>query len=116
MWQNPCCPPHLLVQALLLGAAVLLPFAVWLEQAAISPLLWILALTTLFHVLMIWGEVSLTHPTAHARLAFGKWSAQDTRAISGIGTALSFAGGLIPALALLGVVNISLASPPRRWL
>jgi len=32
-------------------------------------LLWILAITGLLHLLMIWGEVSLTHPTAHARLA-----------------------------------------------
>ena len=30
---------------------------------------WILAITSLLHLLMIWGEVSLTHATAHARLA-----------------------------------------------
>lgn len=30
LWQNPLLPPHLAVQAVLAGAAVLLPFALWL--------------------------------------------------------------------------------------
>src|SRR6185436_20168928 len=59
MWQNPLLPPHLLVQALLLGSAALLPFAAWFEYEVVRPLLWILASTSLVHVLMIWGEVSL---------------------------------------------------------
>src|SRR5205814_8375963 len=78
LWQNPLLPPHLLVQALLLGAAVLLPFAARLEgtrsamnfidvvPVPVAALLWMLAITSLLHLLMIWGEVSLTHPTAHA--------------------------------------------------
>lgn len=69
LWQNPLLPPHLLVQSLLLGAAALLPFAVWLEPAAVAPLAWMLGATSLIHLLMVWGEVTLTHPTAHARLA-----------------------------------------------
>jgi Ni/Fe-hydrogenase subunit HybB-like protein len=69
LWQNPLLPPHLLVQSLLLGAAALLPFAVWLEPAAVAPLAWVLGVTSLIHLLMVWGEVTLTHPTAHARLA-----------------------------------------------
>ena len=31
LWQSPLLAPHLLVQAILLGAAVMLPFAHWLE-------------------------------------------------------------------------------------
>ncbi|HEX8557947.1 MAG TPA: 4Fe-4S dicluster domain-containing protein [Pyrinomonadaceae bacterium] len=69
LWQNPLLPPHLLVQALLLGAAALLPFALWLEPAAVAPLAWTLGASSLAHLLMVWGEVTLTHPTAHARLA-----------------------------------------------
>src|SRR5262249_23119281 len=75
MLQNPLLPPRLLVHALLLGSAALLPFAAWLEPTTrfaadvIAPLLWLLAITSLLHVLMIWGEVSLTHSTAHARVA-----------------------------------------------
>src|SRR5215211_6008704 len=71
IWQNPLLPPHLLVQALLLGSAVLLLAAVILRGAMMSDhrLLWFLAISSFIHLLMIWGEVSLTHPTAHARLA-----------------------------------------------
>jgi Ni/Fe-hydrogenase subunit HybB-like protein len=70
LWQNPLLPPHLLVQSLLLGSAALMPFAVWLEpERAASPLGWVLGATSLIHLLMVWGEVTLTHPTAHARLA-----------------------------------------------
>src|SRR5215211_5481731 len=71
MWQNPLLPPHLLVQAVLLGSAVLLLAAVILRGAMMSDhrLLWFLAISSFIHLLMIWGEVSLTHPTAHARLA-----------------------------------------------
>src|ERR1041385_6308910 len=65
MWQNPLLPPHLVIQAALLGSAVLLPFA----GTASVVLLWLLAITSMIHLLMVWGEVSLTHPTAHARLA-----------------------------------------------
>ena len=32
MWQNPLLPPHLFVQALLLGSAVLLPLLVMLDK------------------------------------------------------------------------------------
>jgi formate-dependent nitrite reductase membrane component NrfD len=69
LWQSPLLPPHLLVQALLLGAAVLLPFAHWLAEDAIGPLEWLLAGSALAHVVMVAGEVTLTHPTAHAHLA-----------------------------------------------
>src|SRR5260370_40434610 len=74
MWQNPLLPPHLLVQALLLGSAVLLPFALWLEPGQTfgspgHPLLWILAVTSVIHILMVLGENLLTHSTAHFRFA-----------------------------------------------
>src|SRR5438105_1282354 len=35
LWQSALLPPHLLVQSLLLGAAALMPFALWLEPAAV---------------------------------------------------------------------------------
>ncbi|HYX41884.1 MAG TPA: NrfD/PsrC family molybdoenzyme membrane anchor subunit, partial [Pyrinomonadaceae bacterium] len=69
LWQSPLLPPHLFIQSLLLGSAALLPFALWLEPTAVAPLAWTLGITSLIHLLMVWGEVSLTHPTAHARLA-----------------------------------------------
>jgi Fe-S-cluster-containing dehydrogenase component/formate-dependent nitrite reductase membrane component NrfD len=114
MWQNPLLPPHLLVQAMLLGAAALLPFAVHLEpvtelnRGVVQPLLWILAVSSLMHVLMIWGEVSLTHATAHARLAVWEMVHGRYRNDFWIGFVLSILGGLLPALALLDVVSSSL--------
>jgi len=117
LWQNPLLPPHLLVQALLLGAAVLLPIAARLEGTrpsmtftdSVPPpvvaALWILAITSLLHLLMIWGEVSLTHPTAHARVAI--WEMVHGRYQSNfwIGIVLSALGGALPWLAVLGYVN-----------
>jgi formate-dependent nitrite reductase membrane component NrfD len=69
LWQSPLLPPHLLVQAVLLGSAVLLPFAHWLAEDAVGPLEWLLGGLALVHLAMVAGEVTLTHPTAHARLA-----------------------------------------------
>jgi formate-dependent nitrite reductase membrane component NrfD len=69
LWQSPLLPPHLLVQAVMVGAAVMLPFAHWLAAAAVEPLEWLLAGTALAHLAMVAGEVTLTHSTAHAHLA-----------------------------------------------
>ncbi len=105
LWQNPLLPPHLFVQALLLGAAALLPFAAWYELELVLPLAGILALSTLVHLLMIWGEVSLTHPTAHARLAIWEMVRGRYRSDFWMGISLSALGGLLPALAILGFSN-----------
>lgn len=107
MWQNPLLPPHLAFQAALLGAAVLSPVAS-ITGGNVDVLLWILAITGLIHLLMVWGEVSLTHPTAHARVAI--WEMVNGRYRSDFwgGTILSLAGALLPLLAVLGVVNITI--------
>jgi Fe-S-cluster-containing dehydrogenase component/formate-dependent nitrite reductase membrane component NrfD len=124
MWQNPLLPPHLLVQALLLGSAVLLLFAVGIGgtmqsddmsgmidtvRLEVLHLVWILVISTLLHLLMIWGEVSLTHSTAHARLAVWEMVSGRYKSDFWIGAMLSLMGGLIPALALFGVLTPSLA-------
>ena len=120
LWQNALLPPHLLVQALLLGSAVLLPFAVWIDatepagfdlfnvsRLATVPLLWILAVTSALHILMIWGEVSLTHSTAHARLAVWEMTRGRYRQYFWIGLALSMIGGLLPWLVLASSLPIT---------
>jgi Ni/Fe-hydrogenase subunit HybB-like protein len=106
MWQNPLLPPHLVFQAALLGSAVLLPVASSIGQDL--TLLWILAITSVIHLLMVWGEVSLTHPTAHARLAIWEMVKGRYRNDFWGGTILSFVGALLPLLAVLGVVNLSI--------
>jgi formate-dependent nitrite reductase membrane component NrfD len=121
MWQNPLLPPHLLVQALLLGAAVLLltlaGLGNWLrpdtgldyvippQRLETNHLIWLLGLTSLIHLLMVWGEASVTHVTAHARLALHEMIHGRFRNDFWIGTLLSFLGGLLPLLTLLDLVT-----------
>jgi Ni/Fe-hydrogenase subunit HybB-like protein len=69
LWQNPLLPPHLVVQAAVAGAAVGVWLAAWLEPELVAPLAWILAGSSLGHLLMVVGELTLPHPTAHARTA-----------------------------------------------
>jgi Fe-S-cluster-containing dehydrogenase component/formate-dependent nitrite reductase membrane component NrfD len=126
MWQNPLLPPHLFFQAVLLGSAVLLLVIVLLEGAfapdgiidSIRPddtwLLGTLAISSLIHLLMIWGEVSLTHPTAHARLAIWEMMHGRFKNDFWMGTLLSLLGGLLPLLAVLNVLSttIGIAGAP----
>ncbi len=122
MWQNPLLPSHLLVQALLLGSAILMLAFVWVEgttqsdvlsgntaRPEILNLLRILAASSLIHLLMIWGEVSLTHPTAHARLAVWEMVRGRYRSEFWMGIALSIIGALLPSLASFGLLDVSFA-------
>lgn len=118
MWQNPLLPPHLFFQAVLLGSAVLLPLIVLLPTAAnefmigfMRPetrwLLWSLGLSSMIHLLMVWGEVSLTHPTAHARLAIWEMVKGRYKENFWTGTILSLVGGLLPLLAAMNIIGMS---------
>jgi formate-dependent nitrite reductase membrane component NrfD len=106
LWQNPLLPPHLLVQSLLLGSAALIPFALWLEPQAVGPLAWVLGATSLIHLLMVWGEVTLTHPTAHARLAVWEMTRGRYAAFFWAGVALTLLAVFAP---WLGVAAVPLA-------
>jgi len=120
MWQNPLLPLQLLVDAILLGAAAALLVlevfqGIYAEEAFLPTarreillLIWILAISSLLHLLMVWGEVSLTHATAHARLAIWEMVRGRYKADFWIGIALSFLGGLLPSLAILGYLSPSL--------
>ncbi|MCA1592722.1 MAG: polysulfide reductase NrfD, partial [Acidobacteria bacterium] len=100
MWQSALLPPHLLVQSLLLGAATLMPSALWLEPQSFAPLAWTLSATTLIHLLMVWGEVTLTHPTAHARLAVWEMVKGRYRVFFWAGLAVSLGGMFAPWLGI----------------
>jgi len=70
LWQNPLLPAHLAVQAVLAGAATLLPFAVWLSPAhGVHAIEVVLSVAAAVHLGLVWTEASLPHVTAHARLA-----------------------------------------------
>ena len=57
---------------------------------------------------MVWGEVSLTHPTAHARLAVWEMVWGRYKSDFWIGIGLSILGGAIPALSILGLLSAPL--------
>ncbi len=80
LWQSPLLPPHLMAQTLLAGAAALAPVALALgDVVTLGRLIWAIAFTSLAHLLMVWGEATLPHVTAHAHLANremvrGRWA------------------------------------------
>ncbi len=111
LWQNPLLPPHLFVQAMLLGSAALAPIAFRFSPEVLPGLLVLLAAASVIHLLMIWGELTLTHPTAHARLAI--WEMKSGRykayfwasiALTVIGAAAPWIGIPAAPLALTGVL------------
>src|SRR5215213_5128107 len=123
MWQNPLLPPHLFFQAVLLGSAVLLPSTALIQGIWVSDdlmgmvdtirpdvilLMQTLAISSLIHLLMVWGEASLTHPTAHARLAIWEMVKGRYKNDFWMGTILTFIGAVLPLLEVLGVVSTSI--------
>ncbi|TWP37872.1 4Fe-4S dicluster domain-containing protein [Leekyejoonella antrihumi] len=70
LWQNPLLPAHLAVQAVLAGAAALLPFALALSPgSAVTAIEVTLTIAAAIHLLLVWSELTLPHVTAHAHLA-----------------------------------------------
>ena len=57
---------------------------------------------------MVWGEVSLTHPTAHSRLAIWEMVSGRYKYEFWTGAALSLLGGLLPLLALFNILSASI--------
>ncbi|MCC6223951.1 MAG: polysulfide reductase NrfD, partial [Thermoleophilia bacterium] len=106
LWQSPLLPPHLLVQALLLGAAVSLPLARWLAEETAGPLEWLLAGAALAHLLMALGEATLGHATANARAAARELSRGRYAPYFWPGLALAAVAILAP---VIGVAAVPLA-------
>jgi Fe-S-cluster-containing dehydrogenase component/formate-dependent nitrite reductase membrane component NrfD len=121
LWQNPLLPPHLLVQAVLLGAAILMPLALagnpfagvmdFFSRAFLASV-WILGIASLLHLLMIAGEVSLTHSTAHARVAVWEMMHGRYKTAFWLGVLLSIVGGALPFLILFGYLSIGVLGAP----
>jgi Fe-S-cluster-containing dehydrogenase component len=96
LWQSALLPPHLLVQAVLCGAATLLPFAVAFEPVAVIPLLSVLGSACAVHLLLVFGEATLAHPTAHARLAMWEMTRGRYRTFFWLGIVFVALGVLAP--------------------
>lgn len=100
LWQNPLLPPHLFVQAILLGAAVLSPLAFRLEDSLVNTLQWIVCVSSVLHILMVWGELTLTHSTAHAGLAVWEMTSGRFSPFFWASVILTVIGGLAPWLGI----------------
>jgi Fe-S-cluster-containing dehydrogenase component/formate-dependent nitrite reductase membrane component NrfD len=101
LWQTPLLPAHLIVQALLCGAAVLalLPDAIGGSTRVLAVAVPTLIISLGLHVLMLLGEVVMPHATDNARygarlMTHGPFAP----AFWGGGVAL---GGVVPLLLLL---------------
>jgi Fe-S-cluster-containing dehydrogenase component/formate-dependent nitrite reductase membrane component NrfD len=110
LWQSSLLPPHLLVQAALAGAAAVALAAPAVEPAAEAPALWVLAASALAHLLLVGGEATLAHPTAHARLAAWEMTGGRYRRFFRAGVALTAvavaAPWLGPAAAVAGLAGL----------
>jgi Fe-S-cluster-containing dehydrogenase component/formate-dependent nitrite reductase membrane component NrfD len=111
LWQNPLAPAHLLVQAVLAGSAALVLVAMRWEPDTVPALQAVLAAAAGLHLLLVGGEGTLTHGTAHARLA--AWEMTHGRfagwfwlgaALVAIGCAAPWLGAWAAAPALLGLL------------
>ncbi|MGE0822264.1 MAG: 4Fe-4S dicluster domain-containing protein [Candidatus Binatia bacterium] len=104
LWQSPLLPIHFLIQAMLAGAAALLLGVAWSESTVGSPLAWVLGAASLLHLFLVCGEVTLAHPTAHARLAVEEMTHGQFRVYFWTGIVLVGFGVLAPWLGMLVAV------------
>ena len=118
LWQNPLLPAHFVVQAILAGAATLLATVLMTGGTPITAFVLriILGGSLIVHLLLVLGETTLTHPTAHAKLANwelvqGKWRSWFwTGVVTATGALVLLVSGgpvlvylLAPILALVGL-------------
>jgi Fe-S-cluster-containing dehydrogenase component len=111
LWQSQLLAPHLLAQALMVGAAALLLVAVstGTPEGALPDLL---AASAALHLFMVAGEAMPRHPTAHAHLAVAEmvrgrfagyfWAGL---ALSLVAVAAPWTGAVGAAAALLAVMS-----------
>ncbi len=76
----------------------------------------LLSASSFVHVMMVWGEVSLTHATAHARVAIWEMTGGRYRRYFRIGLLLSILGGLLPLLPLYRHLSIAHMPPDSMTL
>lgn len=106
LWQSPLLPPHFAVQAVLAGTAVLLPLTAWLEPDVTPTVALVLAGGAVVHLLLVAGELTLTHPTAHVRLAMHHMTAGRHARLFRTGVVLV---ALAAAAPWLGIIAAPLA-------
>jgi Fe-S-cluster-containing dehydrogenase component/formate-dependent nitrite reductase membrane component NrfD len=108
LWQSPLLPPLLLMQALLAGSGVLVLVATAIAPGHVPALAWVATGATLVHLLLVAGEVTVTHPTAHARLAAWEMTRGRYAAFFQGGFALQAAGVLLGLFAPGAAVPVAI--------
>src|SRR3972149_226241 len=98
LWQNPLLPPQFVVHSILAGASALA------LAGAEAPLLRIVALASFLHLFLIWGESTLAHVTAHARLASWEMTRGKFRGFFWTSVALVSCGLFAPHIGSLGAI------------
>lgn len=111
LWQSPILAPHLLVPAILVGAAATV------IGLAIAPSLCgndrglaevaapaTLAVAAFIHVLLVLGEITQRHPTAHARLAAHEMTRGRYAPVFWTGISLIAIGMAAPVLGVAAAV------------
>jgi len=109
LWQNPLGPAHLVVQAVLLGAAAFVlvaRFTAGPAHVAIAPLLMVVAIASGVHLLLLLGEHTLAHATAHAKLAAWIMTHGRYGAWFWTGAVLTAAGVLAPWLGVWAALPV----------
>jgi len=103
LWQSPLLPPHLVVQAVVAGSAALLVIEpiVAVPHALLSQ---VLAVAAAVHVLLVLGEITLTHGTAHARLAVREMTTGGYARVFWLGLALAAVAVAAPWLPIVSPV------------
>jgi Fe-S-cluster-containing dehydrogenase component/formate-dependent nitrite reductase membrane component NrfD len=103
LWQSPLLPPHLFVQAVLAGAAALLPWAAATGESRATFLLQLMvAAAAAAHLLLVLGETTLTHGTAHAEMAVQDLLHGGTAPFFWASTALLLVAVASPWLGIVG--------------
>jgi Ni/Fe-hydrogenase subunit HybB-like protein len=110
LWQSPLLPAHLLVQALVAGAGALMLVS---EASLAQPITILFRFSLVGHLVMVLGEASMRHPTAHATLAAKNMTRGAYAHFYWIGLALSvlalvFAPSTPVVAALSGLTGILL--------
>jgi Fe-S-cluster-containing dehydrogenase component/formate-dependent nitrite reductase membrane component NrfD len=109
LWQSPLLPPHLLIEALMAGSALLVPFAAWFEPQALQGALIVLGVSAGAHVLFVAGEITLSHVTAHAQAAVAAMTSGRYARLFWLGLGMSTIAALCCALP---VTTVALLAAP----
>jgi Fe-S-cluster-containing dehydrogenase component/formate-dependent nitrite reductase membrane component NrfD len=107
LWQSPLMPIHLVIQALLLGAAMSVLVASFTNPGhTVGYLERLTGALAILNVLLVIGEITITHPTAKAHLAVWEMTHGALGRVFWLGFALNVLAIFTPLGAALAVAGL----------